>query len=71
MPHLHKNIIRVGRSKFYGSMIYLSFQFFYAIISLQLEVGTIIIGLVIGGVAGLGDKWGDMVGSKNMCGPII
>ena len=41
------------------------------VISLQLEVGPIIIWLVIGGVTCLQDKWGDVVGSQNMCGPII
>ena len=53
MKHLHKNGILVGRSKFHGSMLSLKFQFFYAEISLQFEVGTIIIGLVAGGVSGL------------------
>ena len=52
-------------------MLYLSFQFWYAIISLQLEVGAIIIGLVVGGVVGLEDKWGYVVVSDKMCGPII
>ena len=52
-------------------MLSLRFQFFYAVISIQLEVGPIIIGLVVGGVAGLEDKWGDVVGSEKMCGPII
>ena len=61
----------MGRSKFHGSMLSLPFHFCYAVISLQLEVGPIIIWLVIGGVACLEDKWGDVVGSQNMCGPII
>ena len=51
-------------------MLYLPFRFCYAVISLQLEVGPIIIWLVIGGVTCLQDKWGDVVGSQNMCGPI-
>ena len=71
MPHLHKNIIHVSNSKFHGYVLSLSFRFCYAAISLQLEVGPIIIWLVVGGVAGLEDKWGDVVGSQNMCGPII
>ena len=52
-------------------MLSLPFRFFYAVISLQLEVGPIIIWLVIGGVTCLQDKWGYVVGLKNMCGPII
>ena len=52
-------------------MMSLPFDFFYAVISLQLEVGPIIIWLVVGGVACLEDKWGYVVGSQNMCGPII
>ena len=52
-------------------MMSLPFDSCYAIISLQLEVGTIIIWLFIGGVACLEDKWGYVVGSHNMCGPII
>ena len=52
-------------------MLSLSFRFFYAVISLQLEVGPIIIWLVIGGFTCLEDKWGDVVGTQNMCGPII
>ena len=52
-------------------MLSLPFYFFCAIISLQLEVGLIIICMVVGGVAFLEDKWGDVVGSQNMCGPII
>ena len=71
MTQLHMNIIHVGSSTFHGSMMSLSFHFCYAVISLQLEVGPIIIWLVIGGVARLEDKWGDVVGSQNMCGPII
>ena len=43
-------------------MLYLLFQFCYAVISLQLEVGTIIIWLVVGGVSGLNNKWGNEVG---------
>ena len=43
-------------------MLSLSFQFRYAGISLQLEVGPIIIGMVLGGVSGLKYKWGDVVG---------
>ena len=52
-------------------MMSLSFQSCYAVISLQLEVGPIIIFLVVGIVAGLEDKWGDLLGSEKMCGPII
>ena len=52
-------------------MLSLPFRFCYAVISIQLEVGPIIISLVIGGVTCLQDKWGDVVGSQNMCGPII
>ena len=71
MPHLHKKRIHVGRSKFHGSMMSIPFHFFYAVISLQLQFGTIIIWMVVGGVACLEDKWGDVVESENMCGPII
>ena len=71
MPHTHKNIIHVGSSKFHGSMLSLPFQFCYAVIYIQIEAGTIIIWLVVGGVAGLEDKWVDVVESENMCGPII
>ena len=71
MPHLHKNIIHLGRSKFDGSMLSLPFHFCYAVIYLQLQVGPVIIWLVVGGVACLEDKWGDVVGSEKMCGPII
>ena len=70
IPHLHKNRINVDRSKFGGSMLSLPFHFCCAVISLQLEVGPIIIWLVVGRVVGLEDKWGDVVGSENMCGPI-
>ena len=52
-------------------MLYLIFQFFYAVISLQIEVGPIIIGLAICGFVGLEDKWGDVVGSEKMRGTII
>ena len=60
-----------AESKFHSSILSLTFQFCDAIISLQLEVGPIIIGLVVGGVAGLEDKWKDVVGSEKMCVPII
>ena len=52
-------------------MLYLPFHFFRAVISLQLQVGPVIIWLIDGGVACLEDKWGDVVVSKKMCGPII
>ena len=52
-------------------MLYLPFQFFYAVISLQLEVGPIIICLVVCGVSGIEDKLVDVVGLENICGPII
>ena len=52
-------------------MLSLPFRFCHAVIYHQLEVGPIIIWLVIGGVTCLQDKWGDMVGLNNMCGPII
>ena len=52
-------------------MLSLPFRFCYAVISLQLEVGPIIIWLIIYGVTCLQDKWGDVVGLKNICGPII
>ena len=71
MPHIHKNIIHVGRSKFDGSMLSMTFHFCYAVISIQIQVGPIIICLVVGGVACLEDKWGDVVGSDKMCGPFI
>ena len=70
MPHIHKNIINVGSSEFNGPMLSLPFHFFYAVISLQLEVGIIIIWLVVGGVSGLEDKWGDVVGLEKMWGLI-
>ena len=68
MAHLHKNRIHVGRSTFYGSMLSLPFHFFYAVISLQIQVGPVIICLVVGVVACLEDKLGDVVGSYKMCG---
>ena len=71
MPHLHKNRIHMGRSKFGGSIMCLPFHFCYAVISLQLQVGPVVIWMVLGGVACLEDKWGDVVGSQNMFGPII
>ena len=52
-------------------MMSLTFNFCYAVISLQLEVGTIIICLVVGGISGFEDKLADLVVSKKMCGPII
>ena len=58
IPYLHNNRIHVGSSKFHGSVLSLSFHFFYAVISLQLQVGPVIICLVVGGVACLEDKWG-------------
>ena len=71
MPHIHKNIIYVGRSRFGGSMLSLPFHFLYAVIYLQIQVGTVIIWLVAVGVACLEDKWGDVVVSEKMCVPII
>ena len=71
IPHIHKNIIHVDSSKSYGSMLSLPFHFCYAVISLQLDIGPIIIWLVVGGVSVFEDKWGDVVGSENICGPII
>ena len=71
MPHIHNNRVHVGRSKLHGYMLSLPFRFCYVVISLQLEVGPIIIWLVIGGFTCLQDKWGYVVVSKNMCGPII
>ena len=71
IPHLYKNIIHVGRSKFRVSILSLPFQFFCAVIYLQLEVRPIIIWLVVGGSVSLEDKWGDVVGLDNMCVPII
>ena len=52
-------------------MLSLPFHSCYAVVSLQHEVGPIIICLVIGGVACLEDKWGDVMGLQNICGPII
>ena len=52
-------------------MLSLPFLFGYALLSLHQSVGTIIIWLVVGGVACLEDKWVDVVGLQNMCGPII
>ena len=52
-------------------MLSMSFKFCYTAISLQLEVGPVIIWLVIGGVAGLKDKWGDVVGLEKICCPFI
>ena len=49
----------------------MTFKFCFAVISLQLEVGLIIIWLVVGGFCGLEDKWGDVVGTEKMCGSII
>ena len=63
IPHLNKNKFHVGKIKFHGSMLSLPFQFFYAVISLQIEVGPIIIWLVVGGVYGLEEK--------GRCGGII
>ena len=47
------------------------FHFWYAVISIQLQVGPFIIWLVIGGVSCIEYKWGYVVGSYNMCFPII
>ena len=69
--HLKNNIIHVGRSKFDVSVMSMPFYFSYAVISIQLQVGPIITWLVVGGVAYLEDKWGDVVGSEKMCGPFI
>ena len=63
IPHIHKNIIHVGSSKFDVSILSMSFYFFYDVISIQLQVGPVIIWVVIGGVTCLEDKWGDVVGS--------
>ena len=71
MPNLHNNRIHVGRSKFHGSMLSLPFHFCCYIISLQLEVGPIIIWVFVGGVSGLEDKWGYVMGLEKMCSPII
>ena len=71
IPHLYKNIIHVGSSKFHGSVLSLPFHFCCSIISFQIKVGTIIIWLVVGGVAGLEDKLVDVVGFYKMCDPTI
>ena len=52
-------------------MLSLQFHFCYDVISLQLQVGPIIIWLVVGGVACLEDKWGDAVGSEKIYESII
>ena len=52
-------------------MMSLPFQFFYSVLSLHLQVGTVIIWLVVGGVACLENKWGYVMVSENICGPII
>ena len=49
----------------------LTFHFCYSIISLQIDVETIIIWLVVGGVAVIEDKLGDVVVLEKMCVPII
>ena len=69
MPHIQKNIIHVDRSKFDGSMMYLPFHFCFSIISIQLQVGPVIICLVVGVVACLKDKWGDLIGLEKVCAP--
>ena len=66
MPHLQKNRIHGGRSKFHGFVLYLPFNFCYAVIYLQIEVGPIIIGLVAGAVSVLEDKWGYVVELEKM-----
>ena len=66
MPHLRKNIIHVGRSKFYDSMLSLPFYFCYAVISLQIQVGTVIIWLIVGVVTCIEDKWVDLVVLEKM-----
>ena len=71
MPHIHRNIIHVGRSKFDVSMLSMPFYFCYTVISIQIQVGPVIVCLVIIGVTCLEDKWGDVVGSEKMCGPFI
>ena len=71
MPHIHKNRIHVGRGKFGVSVLSFPFHFCYAAISLQLQVGTVIIFMVVSVVACLEDKQGDVVGSGKMCGLII
>ena len=52
-------------------MLSLSFHFCDAVISIQIQVGPVIIWLVIGGVACHMDKCGDVVGLEKMGGPII
>ena len=52
-------------------MLYLPFHFFYAVISLLIQVGPVIIWMVVGGVACLDNKWGDVVGLDKICVPII
>ena len=52
-------------------MLSMPFHFFYAVISIQLQVGPVIICLVVIGVTCLEDKWGDVVGTEKMCGPFI
>ena len=52
-------------------MLSLPFQFCYAVISLQIEVGPIIIWMIADGVTCPEDKWVGVVGSDKMCGPII
>ena len=52
-------------------MMSLPFQLCSAVISIQLEVGPIIIWLVVVGVAGLEDKYVDVVGSGNICGLFV
>ena len=56
MPHLHKDVIHVGRSKFVSFMLSLAFNFFYSVIPIMLQVRPIIIWLVVVGVARLEDK---------------
>ena len=52
-------------------MLSLPFHFCYAIISLQIQVGPVIICLFVGEATCLEDKWGDLLGSEKTCGPII
>ena len=52
-------------------MLSMPFHFFYAVISIQIQVGPVIICLVIIGVTCLEDKWRDVVGSEKICGPFI
>ena len=52
-------------------MLSLPFHFFYAVISLQLQVGLVIIWMVVDGVVYLEDKWGDVVGLEKICGPLV